>query len=32
VAFVKKVQPVREIIDELVAGAETALARMAGVA
>jgi enoyl-[acyl-carrier protein] reductase II len=30
VAFVKKVQPVREIIEELVAGAEAALARMAG--
>lgn len=30
VAFVKKIQPVREILDELIAGAETALARMAG--
>jgi enoyl-[acyl-carrier protein] reductase II len=30
VAFVKKVQPVREIIEELVAGAENALARVAG--
>ncbi len=30
VAFVKKVQPVREIIEELVAGAENALARIAG--
>jgi enoyl-[acyl-carrier protein] reductase II len=30
VAFVKKVQPVREILEELVAGAEAALARMAG--
>jgi enoyl-[acyl-carrier protein] reductase II len=30
VAFVKKVQPVREILDDLVAGAEGALARMAG--
>jgi enoyl-[acyl-carrier protein] reductase II len=30
VAFVKKVQPVREILEELVAGAESALARMAG--
>ncbi|MEW6719637.1 MAG: nitronate monooxygenase [Thermodesulfobacteriota bacterium] len=30
VAFVRKIQPVREIIDELVAGAECALARLAG--
>ena len=30
VAFVKKIQPVREILDELVAGAEAALSRMAG--
>jgi len=30
VAFVKKIQPVREILDDLVAGAESALARMAG--
>jgi len=30
VAFVKKVQPVREILEELVTGAEAALARMAG--
>ena len=30
VAFVKKVQPVREILEELVAGAENALARIAG--
>lgn len=30
VAFVKKIQPVREILEELVAGAETALARIAG--
>lgn len=30
VAFVKKVQPVREIIEELVAGAEGALARRTG--
>jgi enoyl-[acyl-carrier protein] reductase II len=30
VAFVKKIQPVREIIEELVAGAENALARIAG--
>jgi enoyl-[acyl-carrier protein] reductase II len=30
VAFVKKIQPVREILEELVAGAETALARRAG--
>jgi enoyl-[acyl-carrier protein] reductase II len=30
VAFVKKIQPVREILDDLVTGAETALARMAG--
>jgi enoyl-[acyl-carrier protein] reductase II len=30
VAFVRKVQPVREILDELVAGAESALARSAG--
>jgi len=30
VAFVRKVQPVREILEELVAGAETALARKAG--
>ncbi len=30
VAFVKRVQPVREILDELVAGAEGALARIAG--
>lgn len=30
VAFVKKIQPVREILDELVAGAEGALARIAG--
>jgi enoyl-[acyl-carrier protein] reductase II len=29
VAFVKKVQPVREIVDELVAGAEAALAHAA---
>ncbi len=29
-AFVKKIQPVREILAELVAGAENALARMAG--
>src|SRR5512145_1423690 len=30
VAFVKKIQPVREILEELVAAAEAALARMAG--
>jgi len=30
VAFVKKIQPVREILDDLVAGAEAALAHMAG--
>jgi len=30
VAFVKKIQPVREILDDLVGGAEAALARMAG--
>jgi enoyl-[acyl-carrier protein] reductase II len=30
VAFVKKIQPVREILDDLVTGAEAALARMAG--
>jgi len=30
VAFVKRVQPVREILDELVSGAESALARIAG--
>jgi enoyl-[acyl-carrier protein] reductase II len=30
VAFVKKIQPVREILDDLVAGAEASLARMAG--
>lgn len=30
VAFVKRIQPVREIIEELVAGAENALARLAG--
>jgi len=30
VAFVRKVQPVREILEELVTGAEDALARMAG--
>jgi enoyl-[acyl-carrier protein] reductase II len=30
VAFVKKIQPVREILEELVAGAEAALARGAG--
>jgi enoyl-[acyl-carrier protein] reductase II len=30
VAFVRRIQPVREIIEELVAGAESALARIAG--
>jgi len=30
VAFVKKVQPVREILEELVTGAEASLARLAG--
>jgi len=30
VAFVKKIQPVREILDDLVTGREAALARMAG--
>jgi enoyl-[acyl-carrier protein] reductase II len=30
VAFVKKIQPVQEILDDLVGGAEAALARMAG--
>ncbi len=30
VAFVKKIQPVREILDDLVTGAEAALAHMAG--
>lgn len=30
VAFVKKIQPVQEILDDLVSGAEAALARMAG--
>jgi enoyl-[acyl-carrier protein] reductase II len=30
VAFVKKIQPVREILDDLVSGAEAALARMTG--
>ena len=29
-AFVKKIQPVREILDDLVAGAEAALARRTG--